>query len=168
MYAYLCLYTVWSCSCYVFFVFMPVSDISVLTHALKVLFRFYVVVLCGMYPCSHIRIFIYSCKYEYSMYIWQRPKKRRACNRSRRPFCRIGGLATNTPCHKPIEDCSTLHRGPRQGFATEGLRQRFVTAGGYRDKPLFRATRIYIPCTYIRKHTCVHKSWSSPAHAMRV
>ena len=30
------------------------------------------------------------------------------------------GLATNPPCDKPTEDHSTLHRGPRQGFVTEG------------------------------------------------
>ena len=31
---------------------------------------------------------------------------------------------------KPLEDYSTLHRGPRQGLVTEGPRQRFVTEGG--------------------------------------
>ena len=40
------------------------------------------------------------------------------------------GLATNPPCDKPIEDYSTLHRGPRQGFETEGPRQQYVTEGG--------------------------------------
>ena len=50
-----------------------------------------------------------------------------------------GGLATNPPCDKPIEDY-----GPRQGFVTEGRRQRYVTegGGGDRDKPLFRVTAI--------------------------
>ena len=28
--------------------------------------------------------------------------------------------------NKPLEDYSTLHRGPRQGLVTEGPRQRFV------------------------------------------
>ena len=68
-------------------------------------------------------------------------QKHRVCNRPVRPFCdkacnRIGGLATNPPCDKPIEDCSTLRRGARQGFVTEGLRQRFVIEGGDRNKPL--------------------------------
>ena len=54
-----------------------------------------------------------------------------------------GGLATNPPCNKPIEDCRALHRGPRQGLVTEGPRQRFVTERGDRDKPLFRATPLY-------------------------
>ena len=40
-----------------------------------------------------------------------------------------GGLATNPPCDKPTEDYSTLHRGPLQGFVTEGPRQRFATEG---------------------------------------
>ena len=48
-----------------------------------------------------------------------------------------GGLATNPPCDKPIEDCSTLHRGPRQGFVTEGPRQMFVTEGGTATSPYF-------------------------------
>ena len=37
---------------------------------------------------------------------------------------------------KPLQDYSTLHRGPRQGFVTEGPRQRFVT-GGARDNTGF-------------------------------
>ena len=41
-----------------------------------------------------------------------------------------GGLATNPHRDKPIEDYSTLHRGPRQGFVAEGPRQRYVTEGG--------------------------------------
>ena len=62
------------------------------------------------------------------------------------------GLATNPPCNKPTEDYSTLHRGPRHGFVTEGPRQRYVTqgGGGDRDKPLFRVTAIYA-----RIHTCM-------------
>ena len=55
--------------------------------------------------------------------------------RSGRPLCdkacsKTRGLATKPPCDKPIEDCGTLHRGPQQGFATEGRRQGFVTEGG--------------------------------------
>ena len=69
-----------------------------------------------------------------------------------------GGLATNPPCNKPIEDRSTLHRGLRQGFVTAGPRQRFVTeggggGGGDRDNPYFEAhsyTDMYIHTnTYI-------------------
>ena len=52
-------------------------------------------------------------------------QKHRMCNRPGRPFCdkacnRIGGTCDKPPCDKPIEDYSTLHRGPRQGFVTEG------------------------------------------------
>ena len=73
--------------------------------------------------------------YIYTYVYMAAPQKHRACNRPGRPFCdkacnRIGGLATNPPCDKPVEDYSTLHRGPRHGFATEGPRQRFVTDGG--------------------------------------
>ena len=82
------------------------------------------------------------------------PQKHRAYARPGRPFAtklvtESGGLATNPPCDKPIEDYSTLHRGPRQGFATEGPRQRHVTeGGGDRDKPLFRVTAIYKNISY--------------------
>ena len=53
-----------------------------------------------------------------------------ACNRPGRPFCvkacsTSGGLATNPPCDKPIEDCSTPHRG----FVIQGSRQRFLRHG---------------------------------------
>ena len=58
------------------------------------------------------------------------------------------GLATNPPFDKPIEDCSTLHRGPRQGSVREGPRQKVCNRGGDRDKPLFRATPM---CTYYYK-----------------
>ena len=62
-------------------------------------------------------------------------QKHRACKRPGRPFCdkscnKTWGLATNLPCDKPVEDCSTLHGGPRQGFVTEGPRQKFATEGG--------------------------------------
>ena len=55
-----------------------------------------------------------------------------------------GGLATNPPCDKPVEDYSTPDRGPRQGFVKGGPRHKFVTEGGDRDKPLFRGTAICI------------------------
>ena len=66
------------------------------------------------------------------------PQEHPACNRPGRPFC-----------DKPIEDCSTRHRCPRQRFVTEGPRQRYVTegGGGDRDKPLFRVTAMYV-CVY--------------------
>ena len=64
------------------------------------------------------------------LHIWQRIKNiglvtglgghfaTQVCNRQ-------GCSATND---KPLEDYSTLHRGQRQGFVTEGPRQRFVKA----------------------------------------
>ena len=96
------------------------------------------------------------------MYIWQRLESiglatgpgglcaTKACNR-------IGGLATNPPCNKPIEDYSTLHRGPRQGFVREGPRQRYVAqgGGGDRDNPLFRVTAINM---YIYIYIFIHIS----------
>ena len=88
------------------------------------------------------------------------PQKHPACNRPGRPFCdkacsRIGFFATNPPCDKPIEDYSTLHRGPRQGFVTQGPRQRYVTegGGGDRDQAPFRVTAIYM---YICKYICIY------------
>ena len=74
-------------------------------------------------------------QYDFELYL-AAPQKHGACNRPGRPFfatrlvTESGGLATNPPCDKPVEDYSTLHRGPRQGFVTEGPRQRFVTEGG--------------------------------------
>ena len=63
------------------------------------------------------------------------PQKHRACNRPGCPFCdkacnRIRGSCDKPSCHKAVEDYSNLHRGLQQGFVTEGLRQRLVTAGG--------------------------------------
>ena len=56
-------------------------------------------------------------------------------------------LATNPRRDKPIEDYSTLHRGPRQGFVTEGPRQRYVTEwGGPRQTPISRHSQ-YLPLT---------------------
>ena len=80
--------------------------------------------------CVYIYIYIYI----FTVYI-AAAQKHRACNRPGRPFCdkacnRIGGLATNPPCDKPIEDCNTLHRCSPQRFVAEGPQQRFVTEGG--------------------------------------
>ena len=63
-----------------------------------------------------------------------------------------GGLATNPPCDKPIEDCSDLHRGPRQGFVTEGPQQRFVAEEGPRQTPISGHTHIYNVYIYIYIH----------------
>ena len=64
-----------------------------------------------------------------------------------------GGLATNPPCDKPVEDYSTLHRGLRQGFVTEGPRQRFVReGGGTATNPYFEA----LPYIYIHISTYIH------------
>ena len=57
------------------------------------------------------------------------------CNRLGRPFRDKGLQQTGVFCDKPLrdkplEDYSTLHRGRRQGFVTEGPRQRFVTERG--------------------------------------
>ena len=87
------------------------------------------------------------------IYIWQRLKNR-ACNRpgglfATRLVAESGGLATNPPCDKPIEDYSSLHRGPRQGFVTEGPRQRYVTegAGGTATNPYFESQPYMYVCT---------------------
>ena len=84
--------------------------------------------------------------------IWQPAarQKHRACNRppGDKACSRIGGLTTNPPCDKLIADYSTVHRGSRQGFITEGPRQRYVTeVVGDRGKPLFRGTAIYLKRT---------------------
>ena len=58
-----------------------------------------------------------------------------------------GGLATNPPCDKLIEGYSTLHGGLRQGFVTEGPRQRYVTGGGWggpRQTPILSHSHIYM------------------------
>ena len=65
-----------------------------------------------------------------------------------------GGLATNPPCDKPVEDYSTLHRGPRQGFVTEGPRPSFVAEGWTTTNPYFEA----LPNMYIRIYMPIHLS----------
>ena len=79
--------------------------------------------------------------YPIYIYIWQRLKNIGLVTGpgglfATRLVTESGDLATNPPRDKPIEDHSTLHRGLRQGFVTEGPRQRYVTED--RDKPLFR------------------------------
>ena len=98
----------------------------------------------------HICYFIRVNMYTHTVIHMAAAQKHRACNGPARPFCdkacnRMGGLATNPPCDKPIEDCSTLHRGPRQGFVTEGPQQRFVAEGRTATNPDFEPYRyIYI------------------------
>ena len=91
----------------------------------------YVYMLFSMYMCVYITVFmsayIHICihmRFNIDVHI-PTPQKDQAFNRPGRPFCdkactRIGGLATNPPCDKPIEVYSTLHRGRRKGFVTEG------------------------------------------------
>ena len=77
------------------------------------------------------------------------PQKHRACNRPGLLFndmvCnKIRGPATNSPCDKLVNDYSTLHRGPRQGFVTGGPTKvcNRIEKGGPRQT-LFRASAIY-------------------------
>ena len=55
-----------------------------------------------------------------------------AANQKHWPCNRLGAaISCDKPLRdKPLEDCSTLHRGPRQAFVTEGPRQRFGTERG--------------------------------------
>ena len=93
------------------------------------------------------------------------PQKHRACNRPGRPFCdkacnKTGDLATNPPCDKPIDDCSTLHRGPRQGLVTEGPQQRFVIEGGRggpRQTPISSHSHMYI-YIYTDVYRCIYST----------
>ena len=100
--------------------------------------------------CVYIYIYDVCTCYMYT-YICQRLKNIRPVTGlgglfATRLVTESGGLATNPACNKPSEDCSTLYRGPQQGFVTEGPRQRIVTeeGGGDRDKRLFRVTAISI------------------------
>ena len=95
---------------------------------------------------------MYTCSYIY-MYICQRLKNIGLVTGpgglfATRLVTESGGLATNPPCDKPVEDYSTLPytEARDKGLKTEGPRQRYATegGGGDRDKPLFRVTAIYI------------------------
>ena len=81
------------------------------------------------------------------------------CNGDRGLYKRRDGSATNRLCDKPPEDCSTLHRGQRQGFVTQGLQQRFVTDGAGAPQQLGVLSCSHV-CVYVRTfthaHTCVH------------
>ena len=95
--------------------------------------------------CMHICIDVYVHIHVY-IYIWQRPKNIGLVTGglfATRLVTESGGFATNPPCDKPIQECSALHKSPQQGFVTEGGR----------DKPLCRATAIYI-YIHIYIHTC--------------
>ena len=105
----------------------------------------------------YIRIYIYMAANQ----------KHWPCNRLGRPFRDKGlqqtGVFPDKPLRqKPLEDYSTLHRGPRQGFVTEGQRQRFVTEGGgprqhgvLIDTHVYICMCIYIYFTYMYVHTCM-------------
>ena len=64
-----------------------------------------------IYICLHLHTYIYIYIYIYTA----ASQKHWACNRPGRPVCDTacnrmgGGLATNSPCDKPIEDYSTLY-----------------------------------------------------------
>ena len=120
--------------------------------------------LSSVFSEGHPTLFsdiIYSCSGFWAplKYTYGRGSKTSGLNRGGLFATRLvtdsGGLVTNPPCDKPIDDCSTLHRGPRQGFITQGPRQRFETEGWNRDKPLFRATAIHVYiCIYI--YLCIY------------
>ena len=102
----------------------------------------------GFISLSYKYAYIYIC-----VYTWQRLKNIGLVTDWGGPVAtslgtESGRLSTNPPCDKPIEDCNTLHRCPRQRFCTEGPRQRYVTEGGSgdRDKPLFRVSAT---CEYV-------------------
>ena len=93
----------------------------------------YVCMHVGVHVCMHVCMpaGMHACMYVYMA----ANQKHWPCNRLGRPFRDKGLLQTGVFCNKPLrdkplEDYSTLHRGPRQGFVTEGPRQRFVTGGG--------------------------------------
>ena len=69
------------------------------------------------------------------------------------------GLATSPPRDKPIEDYSTLHRCPRQGFVKGGPRQSYVTerGGGHRNKPPVRGTHILWALHYLCIYICMYR-----------
>ena len=60
------------------------------------------------------------------------------------------GIATNPPRDRPIEDYSTLHTGPRQGFVTEGPRQMYVTEGV--EGPRQTSIWSHSSCNYMHKY----------------
>ena len=88
-------------------------------------------------PVSLMYVYMFVSSF---MHIWQRLKnighvKGPGGLFATRLVTESGGLATDPPCDKPIEDYSTVHRGPRQGFVTEGARQRFVAGGEAATNP---------------------------------
>ena len=120
-----------------------------------------------MYRPAYLYIYIHT----HIIHVWQRLKNIGLVTGpgglfATRLVTESGGLATSPPCDKPVEDCSTLHRGPREGFVTEGPRQRFVTEGGTATNPCFEAlpriyTGIYI---YISTHTYTHMYMYTHTH----
>ena len=91
--------------------------------------------------CASLHMYVCLCV---CIYIWQRLKNIGLVASpgglfATRFVTESGGLATNPPCDKPVEDYGTRHRRPRQGFVTEGPRQRFVTEAGTATNPCFEA-----------------------------
>ena len=114
--------------------------------------------------CVCIYICIFTCIYMAAN------QKHWPCNRLGRPFRDKGLYQTGVFCDKPLrdkplEDYSTLHGGPRQGFATEGPRQRFVTEGGspattrvliHSHIYIYMYVHIYI-CVYVYMCICIRQ-----------
>ena len=102
----------------------------------------------GLYPeINNKHVHEHICIYTHTY--MAASQQHRHCNRPGGLFAtRLAtesGVLRQTLHDKPIQDHSTLHRDPRQGFATEGPRQRFVTeGGGPRQTPLSRHRHIYI------------------------
>ena len=70
----------------------------------------------------------------------------------------LGGLATNPPCEKSIEDYNTLHRGPRQRFYFESQPQAHICTYTHISIHINVRTYIYIYCS------SPHKGLRAPMH----
>ena len=98
------------------------------------------------------------------IYIWQRLKNMGVGTGpgglfATRLVTELGGLATNPPCDKPVEDYSTRHRGPRQGFVKEGgtATNPYFEAVSYIHTYMCMCMHIYIYiCTDMYVRTYVH------------
>ena len=116
---------------------MKVSDISLGLKGATIPyhdFGVYVWTMIVDYICMNSYLYVYVVLYthvcvEYIyICIWLRPKTIGFTTGpgglfATRHVTELGRLATNPPRDKPIADCSTLHRGPRQKFVTQGPRQ---------------------------------------------
>ena len=123
------------------------------------------------YVCMYVCMYTYVCMYVYScIYIYMAANQKHwPCNRlgRRQRFVTDGGVLRLHD--KPLEDYSTLHRGPRQGFVTEGPRKRFVTGRvpaatqGF-DPHLYIyniVDRHIYSCVYIHTYTSGHDTLES-------